>query len=598
MALPTCAVTATLYGPTGQPLAGVRVTATLSTQEIDGGMVVPTSVSGMTNASGQCVLALWPNSRGSLGSTYTVVATLGPNNDEIISASGVAVPADASANLEDLIAQGISEAVPGVSPATAYWLDPVAQQGAVYDGDTPAGDAVQASLDVPAADPFPVANKKYGKGRLIIARQGVALVPPLDVSCWSAIECFGPQGSAVWQHDHSKLSGNAALIKMLDDNDQSSSIGGQTRLRGLVLNGDATHFDGNVSTAKEYGLYMPDLVGEKDDAPDLSNLLIANFNDDGIHLGKGHNQLRGRNFKSIAHNGWSFWAYKTSDTKINQVGFGRSALGQFHADSCASLQVSQYDMWTPGYDKITYASDFHGTYAVDLVKCRNLRFFQGEIQGVLHIKGDNCNDAGQTQHQHTGMVFCGFNIKCSPETYFGTDYVAGGGTSQYTAMVQQRGADNVAFALGMFGYSQGEADADNITATPKYIFEHSVDTGRDFNAEAGHTELTSVGFIHMNYVAGVRTAQVPFTLRIAKNPERLVWRTTKPGQLLMLPTATAQVNLLVLTGSAQTLNKADYPLLYLGMDDTRKLTDGATTFTIPAAAGTLPAGYSWFVVAW
>lgn len=598
MALPTCAVIATIYGPTGQPLAGVIVTATLSAQEIDGGMVVPTSESGVTNANGQCVLNLWPNSRGSLGSTYSIVANLGRNNSALILATGVAVPADASANLEDLIAQGITEAVPGVSPATAYWLDPQAQHGAVYDGVTNAGVAVQASLDVPGADAFPISGKKFGKGRLVVARQGVALVSPLDLSCWTALECFGPQGSAVWQHDHSQLSGNAALLKFDDDNDQSSAIGAQTRIRGLVLHGDQTHYDSGVSTAKEYGIYMPNLAGEKDDAPDLSNLLIANFNDDGIHLGQGHNQLRGRNFKSIAHNGWSFWAYKTSDTKINQVGFGRSALGQFHADSCASLQVSQYDMWTPGYDKITYASDFHGDYAVDLVKCRNLRFFQGEIQGVVHIEGGNCSDTDKTRHQHTGIVICGFNIKCSPETHFGTKYTGGGGSAQYSAMVQQRGADNVAFALGMFGYSQGEADADNLTATPKYIFEHSVDSGRDFDKEAGHTELTSVGFIHMNYTAGVRTAQVPFTLRIAKNPERLVWRTTKPGQLLMLPDATAQVNLIKLIGVAQTLNKADYPLLYLGMDDTRKLTDAPTTFTIPAAAGTLPAGYAWFVVAW
>jgi hypothetical protein len=296
--------------------------------------------------------------------------------------------------------------------------------------------------------------------------------------------------------------------------------------------------------------------------------------------------------KSIANDGWGGWIDKSSDSKLVQVGFGRNLLGQLYQSNTASFQIAQYDIWTPGN------GTFQGLNALEMVSCRNARFFQGEIQGVVRIEGGNVSDTDQTRHQDTGISFVGFNIKVSPETWSGSQYVGGGGGTNYDAMVQMRGANDVQFALGQFGYSQGEATAEEITATPKYVFEFTVPGGRDFAKEAGHVELTSVNFLHMHSVAGVRTAQVPFTRRIAKNPERLVWRTTKPGQLLMLPDATAQVNLVKLTGSTQTLNTADYPLLYLGMDDTRQLSSAPTTFTIPAAAGTLPAGYAWFIVAW
>jgi hypothetical protein len=73
MTLPICATTITATTPNGQPLAGAAVQAHLSGTEVYQGIVVPSVVSGTTNAQGQCVLNLWPNVLGSANSKYVVL---------------------------------------------------------------------------------------------------------------------------------------------------------------------------------------------------------------------------------------------------------------------------------------------------------------------------------------------------------------------------------------------------------------------------------------------------------------------------------------------------------------------------------------------
>lgn len=73
--LPTCAVTCTIYDQAGNPEVGAIVTAKLSSYSTYNGYVVPEIVSGVTDASGECVLDLWPNALGGESSTYTVVVT-------------------------------------------------------------------------------------------------------------------------------------------------------------------------------------------------------------------------------------------------------------------------------------------------------------------------------------------------------------------------------------------------------------------------------------------------------------------------------------------------------------------------------------------
>ena len=72
MTLPTCNVLCKVFDDSGAPVAGATVRAKLNQFEVYNGYVVPQDISGTTNASGECTLALWPNQLGSTGSMYTV----------------------------------------------------------------------------------------------------------------------------------------------------------------------------------------------------------------------------------------------------------------------------------------------------------------------------------------------------------------------------------------------------------------------------------------------------------------------------------------------------------------------------------------------
>jgi len=74
MSLITRLVRVNLDSADSVALAGVTVEATLTVPEVDGLMVVPTSISGVTDSNGSCLLNLWPNERGVNGSQYRIKA--------------------------------------------------------------------------------------------------------------------------------------------------------------------------------------------------------------------------------------------------------------------------------------------------------------------------------------------------------------------------------------------------------------------------------------------------------------------------------------------------------------------------------------------
>lgn len=71
-AIPTCAVRVRLYDTQAVTLAGATVTAKLDRYEVHDGFVVPDTVTGTTDAFGECVLNLWPNALGSQASIYKI----------------------------------------------------------------------------------------------------------------------------------------------------------------------------------------------------------------------------------------------------------------------------------------------------------------------------------------------------------------------------------------------------------------------------------------------------------------------------------------------------------------------------------------------
>ena len=476
----------------------------------------------------------------------------------------------------------------GASAGASGWLTTDTSE-ADHAGDDESSEQIQALLDSSRGD-FPT-GKDYGRGGTVLVKPGVLKVRGLKMSTWSGLVNQGPQPASVFTMVHG-LTANS-MVQIKDDSGQSQSIGSQPLFMNVALNGDS----GNaVSGVVEDGIKLVDLETEKDDAPIFFNTIVANFSGDGINVKPTHKQIRGFNLKSINHNGYSLIADKSSDSKIIQGGFGRSKQGQLKLINCASFQLAQYDIWTPG------GGGFVGKYCCEWYGPRNVRFVQGEIQGAMYIEGDNSVPNAKRRHQELGCYIVGFNHKVSPETKEGAQ------GASYTAMVQIRGASGIHYALGTFGHSLGPADATDIAARPRNIWKFGVQGtdsyAGDTTTEKGHVTVTSVEMLHMHYApsTGVdapgMTPEVPFTEHWASDPECVIWRTQKPGTLIDAPTAAPQNNWIALTGSVQTLNVADYPLLYLAMSNSRKLTTAPATFDIPATAGTLPTGFTKYIVAW
>lgn len=462
------------------------------------------------------------------------------------------------------------------------WYDSTKADTVDHTGSQDSSIPLQVLADE-ASGEFPT-SRNYGRGGMVLMAPGVVKASGVEMSTWAGVSNQGPQPSCVLTMAH---TGDDTLITMKDDSDQSSSIGAIPSFERVVLNGDKTN-----ATIEEHGVYLPELVGDKDDAPIFRDSLIANFKGDGLRIGKRHNQLRAFNFKSIANDGWGMNLEKSSDSKMVQVGVGRNLSGQISFKNCASMQVSQFDVWTPG------SGIFTGLYAGYFESCRNLRFVQGEVQGVFRFLGGNYDVSDQTRFQITGNTLGFFNAKVSPETYSGTQYTGGGGGTAYDAIFQMRGETGTKFAHGTIGYSQGEATAEELTATPKYVWKFTVPDGGDAD-HVGWVEVTDVQMLHMQPVSGVRGAQVPFTQHWSNTPSRVIWRSPEPGTLVIRPTAAAGINLLRADGS--TVSEADYPLLACGLSYSKNLADGPITFALPNASAleaVLPAGFGVYVVAW
>lgn len=432
------------------------------------------------------------------------------------------------------------------------------------------------------------ANGKTGKGGVLEFIAGEHEFTSLLASKWSKLTARGAKGGTILKLKHTLTSGQeGALIEFRNDFDQSNSVSGIGEVSNLCLSGDSANA---AAGAIEHGVWLPEAV-DTDDSIVMTNTLIADFSGNGLDIGKKHNQFRGQNIKSVDNKGYAVKLNKTSDVKIDMLGAGRSGLGQIYAIDCASLQITKFDTWTPGAGKFT------GLYAANFESCRLLRMVQGEIQGILNFDGDNSTVGNATRYQTCGNMVLAANLKISPETHAGTQYTGGGGAITYDTLVRMRSASGVHFGFCTFGGSSGELSAEELAAQPKYIWDIA-QKGGGAASEKGYAVVTSCDLLHNDRTVSTDAPQTAFKLHWAKDPATIVWRTDKPGELKILPTATSQVNLLMLTGVVQNISRAKYPLCYLGQNDANKLTDAGTTFPVPAAAGTLPAGYSWFVVLW
>lgn len=469
-----------------------------------------------------------------------------------------------------------------VKAAELYNISPLEFAGAKADGATNITAQVQAAMDV--SKDFQTPSYVYGRGKEILSPPGVVYTGPTQLSTWSSLHSAGGQGSSVWVVDHTNITETTALLKARSDADQQSSIGSQPLIDGMMLNGNK-----GDATYEVHGYFAPELVGDKDDAPFFIRTQFCNFSGDGIKIGKFHNQIRATSLKSIANDGWGLNLDKSSDSKMNQVGFGRNLAGQVYMKNCASMKLAQFDIWTPG------GGIFAGEWALQLISCRNTQFTQGELQGVVRIEGGNINPSDKTKDQVTNIIFSDFNIKVSPETYEGIQYTGGGGAKSYDAMVNVRGANGVKFIGGAFGYSQGPATVDEIAATPKYIWEFTVPGDQDYEKTAGFVEVSCVDMIHIHGVLGDSTPEIPMSKHWSNDPKRVIIRGDAPGIPVLRHTTQVTINLIPAQG--QTVDTDDYPLLWLGLDFGRNWANRPLTFVVPdMSAMPVGPGQGWYYV--
>ncbi len=123
--IPTCTVTATVADPSGGSLAGVKVTARLSSPVVYQGVIVPNAPSKTTNQQGQAVLQLWPNVLGPTSTTYTFELLL-PGSTVPLYFYDVTVPNVSAVTLEELLG--------GSVPVTnlGYWSGGASWSGSLH----------------------------------------------------------------------------------------------------------------------------------------------------------------------------------------------------------------------------------------------------------------------------------------------------------------------------------------------------------------------------------------------------------------------------------------------------------------------------------
>lgn len=116
MSLPTCAVTCTMHGQDGAPEPGATFEFRLSRYEVYGGFVVPEVLRATADASGTCVVNLWPNQLGATESVYDVVMRSSAGRTQRVQA---VVPHELTASLHDI---SILPTYPG-KPDTQYQME-------------------------------------------------------------------------------------------------------------------------------------------------------------------------------------------------------------------------------------------------------------------------------------------------------------------------------------------------------------------------------------------------------------------------------------------------------------------------------------------
>lgn len=162
MTLKTRKVRINLEHADGGPGSFASVSAELTHYEIDGLLVVPSLVHGKTDFNGSLVLNLWPNSRGTAGSQYGIVAL--KNSVQLLSVL-VTVP-DGDAQTEVLL-ESIITANPPATVSDAQ-LAVLQAQALVDQAATSAQAAAQSAAEAAGIGGYVVTVTNLSQGDLLL----------------------------------------------------------------------------------------------------------------------------------------------------------------------------------------------------------------------------------------------------------------------------------------------------------------------------------------------------------------------------------------------------------------------------------------------
>ena len=100
MSLPTYNITVKVTDSSGNAVEGALIVAVLDRTEVDmvagDTYVVPAKVTAETGSTGQSILALWPNTRGSTESQYRFIARNPSNGNTYFDIMGTVTENDAT----------------------------------------------------------------------------------------------------------------------------------------------------------------------------------------------------------------------------------------------------------------------------------------------------------------------------------------------------------------------------------------------------------------------------------------------------------------------------------------------------------------------
>jgi hypothetical protein len=433
------------------------------------------------------------------------------------------------------------------------------------DGVTSADAALLAAVNSIAGIVPAVTPHRYGRGGTLQLPTGEILTKHLDLDPVVKLAGNGSISSTIMLQDHAGITADGEMITVLPDLDPENAIAAQNILDGFTIYGGR-----DTAPALAHGKALTGIrwTTAPKRASSLQNVQVVGTTGHGLVMEDGRDQIRGFNFKILNNKKWGMKATNITDFKITQIGIGRNDWGGLWLDSCASANISQFDIWSP--DAFAGDPETATAYVLRIENSGKTAFSDGTVEGTTFISGSN-EAGGATPHVKRERRYDAF--------YNVTFKVKGGSVVRPLSLIDIEDIDAVLFNQCPIIYPHKGPDAADLAGTPDYIWAH-------FNRQntADMSEVTLNGqdiFQISSSVAQGIPPIVPFRKHWSNKPERCRW-INGPGTLIDIANGNLGPQFVAANGA--TLQTAYYPLLYLALNPGTLLDAAPSTFVVPNVA--------------